>query len=89
MNEQENQQLKNLHFKVGELSGRVNQLDKNIDIRFAGIEERLDIIIQNHNGRLNKIEEDCAQMKGKVAGIGMLGGLIGAVIGFLASFFKR
>jgi len=89
MNGQENQQLKNLYFKVGELSGRVNQMDKNIDVRFTGIEKRLDTVIENHESRINKVEEDCAQMKGKSAAIGGIAGFIVAIIGIIIAWLKK
>ena len=89
MNQQENQQLKNLYFQVGELSGRVNQMDKNIDVHFTGIEKRLDTVIENHESRINEVEEDCAQMKGKSAAIGGIAGFTVAIIGIIIAWLKK
>ena len=70
--------LYDVYEKIGKLEGTVYQMDK-----------KLDMVINDYGIRINKVETNCDTIKGKAAGIGMVGGFIGAIIGFLISFFKK
>ena len=84
----QNPHLKDLYYKVGNLEGQINQLDKNIDIRFADLGKRLDVVIKNHEDRINKVEEDCAIVKTKSGIIGGIAGFIVSVIAVIIAYFQ-
>lgn len=84
----ENPNLKDLHYKVGELSGKIDQMDKNIDIRFCSLEKDIKSVVKNHEDRINKMEEDCAVLKTKAGIIGGVAGFIVSVIAVIVAFFR-
>ena len=78
LNKDKNISLDQVFFKIGELTGEIKQIN-----------QKLDFLIKNYNGRINKLEDDTATIKAKA-------GIISAIISFFVSvlliiigFFRR
>ena len=81
--------------EVGQLRGKVDQMDKSISEKFCSLDKRMtDIhssvnkIIGNHEGRLNKVEEDCATAKGKSIGISLVVSLAVSILTIISILVK-
>lgn len=77
-NNQEKPNFYKLYEKVGKIEGIVQQMDR-----------RLDSVIKEHGKRINKVESDIDQMKGKSAIIGGVAGFLVAFAGIVITFFKE
>ena len=90
------EQILKLTEQVGELNGKVDQIDKNITLRFTSLENQIVNIhnslkntLKNHEDRLNAQENEFSQMKGKVAGIALAVSLVISIITTLLGIFKH
>lgn len=93
MNKTDREQIIKLSTGFGELKGKVDQMDKNLTTNFEGLERRVvemhnsvKVVIKDHDDRINVVEEDCAQMKGKSAGIAFVVSLIISILALIAAY---
>ena len=65
--------------KVGEIEGKLNTIERN-----------LNQVVKNHEDRINNVEKDTSEMigKSKVVG-GIWGFLSGAIISMISHFLKQ
>jgi len=88
-------QILKLTEQVGQLNGKVDQMDKNITVNFASLDRRVvdmhnsvKVSLKNHENRLNTQENETSQMKGKAAGIAFVVSLLVTVAGLVIAAFK-
>lgn len=96
MNLTDRKQILKLTGEVGKLNGKVDQMDKNISKNFSSLEKQMIDVnnsvkanIKNHNNRINKNENNIAQIKGKTAGIAIAVSLIISIVGVIIAFFSK
>ena len=80
-----NQTIKEIYRAVGRLEGK-------IETGFSAVNGRLDKIngtVENHDGRINVNESKIDNARGAMKMITMIGAFIGAIVGFLISYFKN
>ncbi len=95
MNNHDSKQILKLTEQVGELNGKVSQIDKNMCKNFSSLEKR---VVEMHNSvkgsvksldkRVNKNEDDIAQGKGKSAGIALVVSFIVSVVSLFRNWNK-
>lgn len=95
MNDEDKKQILKLTEQVGQLNGKVEQMDKNISKNFTSLELR---VVGMHNSikgkikqideRVNKNEDKISHMKGTVAGIALAISLGISLISFLRNWIK-
>ena len=82
----ENEQtIKEIYRSVGRLEGK-------IETGFTAINDRLDKLngsVKNHDDRINVNESKIDNASGAVKMVAVIASFIGAVIGFLLSYFKN
>jgi len=95
MNGEDKKQILKLTEQVGELNGKVDQMDKNITKNFTSLEERVIDMhnsvkrsIKNLDDKVNKNKDRISHMKGKVAGIALAISLGISLISFLRNWIK-
>ena len=79
--------------ELGELKGKVDQMDKNLTANFTSLEKRVvdmhnsvKTVISEHEGRINAVEENCAQSKGRTAGIAIAVSLIVSILTIISIY---
>jgi len=95
MNKQEREQILKLTQGLGELKGKVDEMNQNIKTNFTSLESRMigmhssiKTVIRDQSNRINRVEEDCAQMKGRSAGIAFAVSVIVSILGLIIAFWK-
>ena len=95
MNNEERDQILKLTEQVGELNGKVKQMDKHITGNLSSLEKRVVLMhnsvktsVKGLENRMNKNEDNIAQMKGKAAGIALAISIIVSVVAAALAFAK-
>lgn len=90
-----NPDLKNIYWEVGQLKGRIDQMDKNIGANFVSLDRRVidmhnsvKLNLKNHEDRLILQEKETSHMSGKTAGIAFIVSLLISIIGVAVVIFK-
>lgn len=85
-------QKNNEHDTLKEIYRVVGQLEGKIEVGFGNIISRLDKMndsIAKNTTDLGDLQAEKWKTKGIVIAVGVIGGLIGAVVGFLLMYFKN
>ena len=67
-----------LYQEVGEIKGAVKAIDK-----------KLDSVCDNHDKRLNRVESEVDQIKGKAAVIGGVAGFVVLIVEIVFDYIKK
>lgn len=76
--EREEPNFYNLYHKVGNIEGRLNTIEKNINT-----------VMGNHEGRINKVEGITDRLVGKASIVGTITGFVGGIIVSLINHFTQ
>jgi len=94
-NSNSRKQILKLTENFGLLKGKVDQMEKNqtdngknLGSRMVDMHNSVKKVIENHDSRINTLEDESAKMKGKAVGIALTVSIIISLIGVLIALAR-